>query len=156
MALVGNPELAVFSGEVRAREAAILQARLLPNPELNVTATNLGNDVLRDFDGPQATVSLSQIILMGGKRAAGVRVAGLDRDLAAWDYEVKRLDVLTRVAQGFVVVLQAQQGLVLANDLVALAERGRRFQARDREPGPHQESRALSEGGITLSCGWET
>jgi len=123
LALVGNPELAVFSGEVRAREAAIVQARLLPNPELNVTAVNLGNDVLRDFDGPQATVSLSQIILMGGKRAAGIRVAGLDRDLAAWDYEVKRLDVLTRVAQGFVVVLQAQQGLVLANDLVALAER---------------------------------
>jgi outer membrane protein, heavy metal efflux system len=122
-ALVGNPELAVFSGEVRAREAAMVQARLLPNPELNVTTTHLGNDVLRDFDGPQATVSLSQIILMGGKRAAGVRVAGLDRDLAAWDYEVKRLDVLTRVAQGFVVVLQAQQGLVLANDLVALAER---------------------------------
>ena len=152
LALVGNPELAVFSGEVRAREAAILQARLLPNPELNVTTTNLGNDVLRDFDGPQATVSLSQIILMGGKRAAGVRVAGLDRDLAAWDYEVKRLDVLTRVAQGFVVVLQAQQGLGLANDLVALAERRRRFQARDREPGPHQESRALSSRRCRLQC----
>ena len=35
-----------------------------------------------------------------GKRAAGVRVAGLDRDLAAWDYEIKRVDVLRRVAQG--------------------------------------------------------
>ena len=144
-ALVGNPELAVFSGEVRAREAAIVQARLLPNPELDVTATNLGNDVLRDFDGPQATVSLSQIILMGGKRAAGVRVAGLDRDLAAWDYEVKRLDVLTRVAQAFVAVLQAQQGLVLANDLVALAERvvaavAARVQAG--KSSPVEESRA--------------
>jgi outer membrane protein, heavy metal efflux system len=144
-ALVGNPELAVFSGEVRAREAAIVQARLLPNPELDVTAANLGNDVLRDFDGPQATVSLSQIILMGGKRAAGVRVAGLDRDLAAWDYEVKRLDVLTRVAQAFVAVLQAQQGRVLANDLVALAERvvaavAARVQAG--KSSPVEESRA--------------
>ena len=126
----------------------------MPNPELDVTATNLGNDVLRDFDGPQATVSLSQIILMGGKRAAGVRVAGLDRDLAAWDYEVKRLDVLTRVAQGFLAVLQAQQGRVLANDLVALAERvvaavAARVQAGKSSPVEETRARvALASIGI--------
>ncbi|MGH7372154.1 MAG: TolC family protein, partial [Candidatus Methylomirabilales bacterium] len=123
LALKANPELAPFSREIRAREAAVLQARLFPNPELSVTAANLGNAVLKDFDGPQTTVSLSQLILLGGKRARGIEVAGLDRDLAAWDYETKRMDVLTRVAQAFVEVLSAQEGLALANDLMALAER---------------------------------
>jgi outer membrane protein, heavy metal efflux system len=114
LALKANPELAAFSREIRAREAAVLQARLFPNPELSVTAANLGNAVLKDFDGPQTTVSLSQLILLGGKRARGIEVAGLDRDLAAWDYETKRMDVFTRVAQAFVEVLRAQEGVALA------------------------------------------
>lgn len=123
LALEANPELAPFSREIRAREAAVLQARLFPNPELSVTAENLGNAVLKDFDGPQTTVSLSQLILLGGKRARGIEVTALDRDLAAWDYETKRMDVLTRVAQAFVEVLRAQEGLALANDLMTVAER---------------------------------
>ena len=36
LALKANPELAAFSREIRAREAAVLQARLFPNPELSV------------------------------------------------------------------------------------------------------------------------
>jgi len=123
LALKANPELAAFSREIRAREASVLQARLFSNPELSVTAANLGNTVLKDIDGPQTTVSLSQLILLGGKRARGIEVTGLDRDLAAWDYETKRMDVLTRGAQAFVEVLRTQEGLVLANDLMALAER---------------------------------
>jgi len=123
LALKANPDLAPFSREIRAREAAVLQARLFPNPDLSVTAANLGNAVLKDFDGPQTTVSLSQLILLGRKRVRGIEVAALDRDLAAWDYETKRMNVLTRVAQAFVEVLRAQEGLALVNDLMALAER---------------------------------
>jgi len=63
---------------------------------------------------PPQTISLSQLILLEGKRARGIEVAGLDRDLAAWDYETKRVDVFTRVAQAFVEVLRAQEGVALA------------------------------------------
>ncbi|MGH2769420.1 MAG: TolC family protein, partial [Actinomycetota bacterium] len=145
LALKANPELAPFSREIRAREAGVLQARLFPNPELGVTAANLGNAVLKDFDGPQATVSLSQLILLGGKRPRGIAVAGLDRDLAAWDYETKRMDVLTRVAQAFVEVLSAQEGLALANDLMALAERvveAAAARVRAGKVSPVEETRA--------------
>lgn len=145
LALLQNPELAAFSREIRAREAAMLQARLFPNPELSVTAANLGNAVLKDLDGPQTTVSLSQLILLGGKRARGIEVAGLDRDLAAWDYETKRMDVLTRVAQVFVEVLRSQEGLVLANDLMALAERvveAAAARVRAGKVSPVEETRA--------------
>ncbi|MGH9893662.1 MAG: TolC family protein, partial [bacterium] len=74
LALKASPELAPFSREIRAREAAVLQARLFPNPDLSVTAANLGNAVVKDFDGPQTTVSLSQLILLGGKRGRGIAV----------------------------------------------------------------------------------
>lgn len=145
LALKASPELAPFSREIRAREAAVLQARLFPNLNLSVTAENLGNAVLKDIDGPQTTVSLSQLILLGGKRGRGIEVAGLDRDLAAWDYETKRMDVLTRVAQAFVDVLRAQEGLALANDLVALAERvveAVSARVRAGQVSPVEESRA--------------
>ncbi|MCI0407888.1 MAG: TolC family protein [Acidobacteria bacterium] len=145
LALKANPELAPFSREIRAREAAVLQARLFPNPDLSVTAANLGNAVLKDFDGPQTTVSLSQLILLGGKRGRGIEVAGLDRDLAAWDYETKRMNVLTRVAQAFVEVLRAQKGLVLANDLMALAQRvvdAASARVRAGQVSPVEETRA--------------
>ncbi|MGH8491127.1 MAG: TolC family protein, partial [Gammaproteobacteria bacterium] len=72
-------------------------------------------------------------------------VAGLDRDLAAWDYETKRMDVLTGVAQAFVEVLSAQEGLALANDLMALAERvveAAAARVRAGKVSPVEETRA--------------
>lgn len=118
-----NPELAGFAREIRARAGNVRQAELLPNPVLDASSSNLGNSVLRDFDGPETSVSLSQLLLLGGKRARAIEAAKLDRTLAVWDYEVKQLDVLTRMAQAFIEVLSAQEGLRLANDLVDLAER---------------------------------
>ena len=120
LALARNPALAAFSREIRAREGLVLQARLLPNPELGVTAENFGNSRLQGLDGPATTVSLSQLILLGGKRAKAIRVTQLDQDLAVWDYEAKRLDILTQVVQAFVEMLQAQEGLALADDLLRL------------------------------------
>ncbi|MGH6636767.1 MAG: TolC family protein [Gammaproteobacteria bacterium] len=123
LALKGNAELAAFVKEIRAREGAVRQAGLLPNPVLGLSSANLGNSVLQDFDGPQTNLSLSQLVLLGGKRARAIQAAELDRTLGAWDYEVKRLDVLTQTAQAFVEVLRAQQALTLVTDLAALAER---------------------------------
>jgi cobalt-zinc-cadmium efflux system outer membrane protein len=122
MALMKNPELKAFSWEVRAREARTLQARLLPNPEPGVEAENLGGSgAFQDFDGTETTFQLSQLIELGGKRSKRTRVAALERDLAGWDYESKRLDVLTEVTKAFVDVLAAQERLALTEELVHLA-----------------------------------
>jgi cobalt-zinc-cadmium efflux system outer membrane protein len=50
LALLQNPRLAAFGWEVRAREAQILQAGLLPNPEVDVEVENFaGSGALRNF-----------------------------------------------------------------------------------------------------------
>jgi cobalt-zinc-cadmium efflux system outer membrane protein len=49
-------------------------------------------------------------------------LAARDRDVAAWDYEIARADVLKEVAQAFVEVLVAQQRVALDDELVQLAE----------------------------------
>jgi len=123
LALMGNPEIAGASWEIRAGEARALQAGALPNPELGLVIEEFGgNQIRKDFNVAQTTIQLSQLIELGGKRAKRVRLAQIEKDLAGWDYEVKRLDVLTQATKSFVEVLAAQDKEALTMDLVRLAE----------------------------------
>jgi len=122
LALRQSPELASFAWEIRVRESAAIQAGRPPNPVADILFEDLGAsgrapDAGRVV-GAQTTVQLSQLIELGGKRAARRTLAGLDRDLAEWDFESARIDVLTRVTAAFLDVLVSQQS-------VALAERNR-------------------------------
>lgn len=136
LALVKNPHLAAFSWEIRAREARTLQAGLLPNPELNVVVEDVaGSGAFRGARQAQTTIQLSQLIELGGKRAARSQATSLTRDLAGWDYEVRRIETLTQVSQAFTEALAAQQRLLLAEDVVGLAEDVARTVAERVEAG---------------------
>ena len=112
LALMHNPDLKAFSWDVRASEAKQLQASLWPNPELEVEIEEAGGSGERKgFDGAETTIQLSQLIEMGDKRGKRTKLASLEKELAGWDYEAKRLDVFTEVAKAFVEVLAAQQRL---------------------------------------------
>lgn len=122
LALRQSPELASVAWEIRARESAAIQAGRPPNPVADILFEDLGASG-RALDegravGAQTTVQLSQLIELGGKRAARRTLAGLERELAEWDFETARIDVLTRVTAAFLDVLASQQ-------TVALAERNR-------------------------------
>lgn len=122
--LMKNPELQAFSLEVRAREAAALQAGLLPNPAFSVQAEDItGSGDFDSFRRTQTTVQISQPLLLGHKIERRKRAAILNRDLADWDYRARRLDVLTRAGKTFIDVLTWQEQLALNRKLVQLAER---------------------------------
>ncbi|MCK9396986.1 MAG: TolC family protein [Methylobacter sp.] len=123
LTLTGNPELAAFSEEIRAREAAALQAGLLPNPVFGANAANFGNAAARGFDGDVVTLQLSQLIELGGKRTARIQVAQIGQEVASWDYEVQRVTVLARAAQAFIDVLGAQARTELVKHSLELAEK---------------------------------
>jgi cobalt-zinc-cadmium efflux system outer membrane protein len=120
---MNNPGLAAFSWEVRAGDARTLQAGLLPNPELETEIEGIGGTgEQKRFDGTETTIALNQLIELGRKRSKRKRVAALERDLAGWDYETKRLDVFTEVTKAFVDLLSAQQKMNLMRDVFDLAE----------------------------------
>ena len=122
LALMHNPELRAFSWEVRASEARALQARLWPNPEIEVEMEELGGGGGRSgFDGAETTIRLGQLIELAGKPSKRIRVAKLGSKMAGWSYEAKRLDVLTSVAHAFVDVLAAQERVSLAEEIVQLS-----------------------------------
>src|SRR5579871_3213352 len=83
LALQRNPELASFDKEVRALGGVTQQAGLFRNPELDIVTEDVGspvrpNPIVQQF----ATLRLSQLIELGGKRAARVHAASLGQELA--------------------------------------------------------------------------
>lgn len=127
LALLHSPELATFAWETRARESRIVQAGKRPNPVVGVLAEDLEVSRLADNGNSQvvqtqATVQLSQIIELGGKRTARQQLATLNRELAAWDYEAARIEVLTQVTRAFVDVLAAQELVALTTRTTRLLE----------------------------------
>lgn len=122
-ALMGNPELAAFSWEIRAAEARALQAGLIPNPEIEIEAEEFGGiGERRNFKGAAGTLVLSQLIELGSKGSKRRRVASLESGLAGWDYEAKRLEVVSETTKTFIEVIAAQDLVTLKEELLRLAE----------------------------------
>jgi len=146
LVLLRNPELAADSHELRAREAALLQARALPNPTLSLEVEDVaGSGEFGGVEQAQTTLLLGQLIELGGKRAARTSLAAAERDLAAWDYELRRIDVLAGTAAAFVEVLAAQERLSLAEEALELAQAVERVASRRKQAGlasPAEEIRA--------------
>lgn len=123
LALLHSPILQEFAWEIRISDVKTLRAGLLPNPELGIEAENfLGSGQQRDFDQTETTVSISQLFELGGKRAKREALAGSERDLALWDYETRRLDIIYQVASRYMEVLANQARFKLAVESTTIAE----------------------------------
>lgn len=134
LALLHNPELAAFSKEIRALEGATLQAGLPRNPELMVNVENPGNiqklsgdvnsseSVSKEIVQQLTTIRVSQLFELGGKRAARVNAAVLGEELAAKDFEARRVEIIARVANVFTEVLAAQERFRLAEETSQVAQ----------------------------------
>ena len=145
-ALLRNPELAADAYEVRAREAALVQAGAFPNPTVLLELEDFaGSGAFRGVRSAQTTLLLGQLVELGGKRTARLALAAADRDLAAWDYEMRRIDVLVRTADEFVDVLAGQERLRLADEALVLAHSMQRVASLRLRAGiasPAEEIRA--------------
>ena len=105
-ALAGNPDLEEFSWDVRASEARLLQAELLPNPTFEFVLEDFaGSGDFTSTDQAQATLLLSQLLELGGKRSARSQVASHASELANWSYRIKRVEVLSDTTIAFLSML---------------------------------------------------
>lgn len=118
LALTFNPELSAAANELRAFEGSVIQAGILPNPEISTSVEDTQNKASRT-----TTIQLSQRIELGGKRSARIASAERGRDVATADLAAKRLDVRASVTGAFFDVLVAQERIQQADDLLGLARR---------------------------------
>lgn len=110
LALMHNPELQAFSWEARASEARTLQAKKIPNPELDVRLYRLG--IPRRYaqlDEERTRIVVRQELEWGGQRGRRKKLARAEESLAGLDYELKRLEIVTLVTNRFAAVAGAQR-----------------------------------------------
>lgn len=120
LVLLRNPELRAFSFDLRAAEARLLQAGLRRNPELAFTAENLGGTV--PLSDPELTLSLAQMIELGGKRKARVAIARGEAAVINLNYEATRLVLLFEVQRHFLEAIALEKLLGLSQETVRIAE----------------------------------
>jgi cobalt-zinc-cadmium efflux system outer membrane protein len=123
LTLMHNSQLKVFSWETRAAEARELRAGLWPNPELGVEVEDVGGSGPRSgFDAAETTIQLSQLIELGDKAQKRKQVAALEKELAGWDYQAKRLEVLKETGKAYLSLLVIQEKTKLLAELVDVSE----------------------------------
>ena len=157
LALANNSRLQSFSWEVRAQEAQALQAGLWPNPTVRGETEDLSTEgPIGDFVDSEQMVQVSQPIELWGRPGKRRDVVEEERDLAGWDYESARLDVVSQTTQAFVGLVAAEQRVQLAQELLRLSEEVFQTVSRQVETGevsPVEKQRArvpLSQARIRL------
>ncbi len=173
--LLQSPHLAATGFEVRAHEAEMLQASLFPNPEIDVEFENFGGTgELDTSDSLETTLALSQLIELGGKRVKRQQIARYQAQNAGWEYEIQRIDVLSKTAVDYVNLLAAERRMQTAIKSSELAQRvfdavGERVDAGKISPverakaqvelaqaglGRDQAVRAVQSARIRLASNW--
>ncbi len=117
-----NPALAAMAAEIEAKSGLTLQAGLLPNPQFSASASNFANSKFQGYDGDSITLGISQLIELGGKRAARSKAAQLDQELAIRSYDNQRIKLLSQVAAAFIQLISAQENLKLKQELLQLSQ----------------------------------
>ena len=82
----------------------------------------LGTGDIKDFTGAEATLRLSSVVEMGGKRAARVGVVSRRIDVLDVEQRVVELDLLVEVVRRFIDVASAQEQIILQSQSTAIAE----------------------------------
>ncbi len=122
IALANNPELVSFNLEIKALESVALQQGLSPNPEFGIETENIfGSNNFSGFNSSETTLLLSQDILLAGKLSKRRRVAALESDIAGWEYESKRLDLITNVRLIFIQAITLQRDIKLTKELLKIS-----------------------------------
>ena len=122
-ALRNNPDLLASQMELEARQARILQAEAIPNPELQVLTEDFaGSGDFEGLDHSQTTAQLSQRLELGGKRSARRTAASLNRDMGRAELEIKRREITADVRKAFFAVLLSQERMRWMEELLRTAK----------------------------------
>lgn len=152
LAMAANPELSAAANELRAVEGSVIQAGLLPNPEVSTSVEDTHNRATRT-----TTLQISQMVELGGKRSARIASAERGRDVATADLLGRRLEIRAGTVAAFFEVLVAQERIQQMEDLLALARRASAAASRRVAAGkvsPVEETKArVAEASAKVELG---
>ncbi|MEC9357527.1 MAG: TolC family protein [Pseudomonadota bacterium] len=152
-----RPELDGFVFELRVQDATAAEAALRPAPTVELQLEDaLGSGSRSGFDTAQTTLSLSQLIELGGKRDSRIEVANAQSERLRSEQAARQLDVVAEIGRAFVEALTQQARETSAEDAVQLAQRvsaavAERVQAAVAPPADRSRAAvAVIEAELTL------
>lgn len=105
-----SPALQTLPYQLRLTEAERLQAGFRPNPEMGVSLENVaGTGSSQGLDNAELTLSLSQLIEMGDKRAKRLEKNQWQSELVRQQFEISRLDTLASTTRSYIRLVELQQ-----------------------------------------------
>lgn len=113
-----NPRYSAAGWAVAISEGERQQAGLIPNPQLSWEMEDTRSDTRT------TTIQITQPVELGGKRGARIDLAETGQDIAAVELERNRNELRAEVIRAFYDNLQAKMRVELAEQSLALAERG--------------------------------
>lgn len=147
-ALRSHPEIRAAISEAAAQIGAVKQADVLPNPELELLREGI------DDPNRTSTVQLNIPLELGGKRAARVRAAEREHQVAQLDVNAFRVRIRGETIAAFYDVVAAMERSRLAGELATIAGQatgvaGKRVLAG--KISPVEETRAkVAQAGVHI------
>ncbi|EKZ98299.1 putative cobalt-zinc-cadmium outer membrane resistance protein [Cupriavidus sp. HMR-1] len=142
LAAGSNFNLSAAAKELDSTEGGIMQARVIPNPELQTLVEDTRKSTRT------STAQMNIPIELGGKRSARINAAERTRELAQATLAGVRGDIRAQVIESFFSVLIAQERVKLATGSADIAARGAQAASRRVAAGkisPVDETKARVE-----------
>lgn len=120
IAINNNPIVLSKKHKVEATEGKIKQAKLLPNPEINLLTEEMPTEEI-GLNQSQNMVSLSQKLEIGGKRGLRTDVAKKEGNILSLEAQTAIWNITAQTKKAFFDLLTAQDELNLAKKTVEIA-----------------------------------
>ncbi len=119
-ALGNNPRMKTAAHDIAIDEARAGQARLFPNPEIELEVEEFSGS-RSGFSESETKMVVSQPLVLWGKRSGRIRIADIQRTMAVLEYERTRRALQAAVSTAFYEVLGAQKRVALTEKSVEIA-----------------------------------
>lgn len=123
LAVKRDPKLHASAWDAESALARIRQARLWPNPKMELERENFGGSgEFSSSDNAEDTLSISQVLPLNGQIKNQHLVAEAQSDQTVWDYHATRLQTILETSRRFVEAAVAERRLALASEELELAK----------------------------------
>ena len=147
------PRLIEGAAQVQAAQGFARQAAAFPNPLLGVESENFGaSPPFNGFTSAETTVTLSELVEIGGKRRSRIAAGRADLEAAQAAYTQARADFAHDLALAYVTAEAASIRATLAAEELARAEEDLRAARLLVSAGRESDLRAIQAQALTAAA----
>jgi outer membrane protein, heavy metal efflux system len=122
LALANNPELQASGARVDAAAGRAYQAKLWPNPELELSAEDWPVSGGRGFSDAKQTIGIAQTLPFPGKKSFDKQIGSQGVKLSEVELALRRTELVRDVKAGYFRVLASERLVEVSAQLVVVAE----------------------------------